>query len=113
MLMFSKLTHRLFYSLALLTLFCAPVLAISQDEYAALMRNSDFARADKRINTLWDKVQRIAPQSVLNFLKQAQTEWWNYNLDSRAEGFINNDKLPVKKHTLRLQTNAPMTCNCS
>ena len=78
----------------LLTFFCAPVLGITQDEYAALMDTPAFARADKRINELWDEVQRIAPQSVLNFLKQAQTEWWEYDWDSRVASLIEDDKLP-------------------
>lgn len=92
--MFTKLIRKLFCLTILLTFFCAPVLAITQEEYAALMNNSAFASAHKRINELWDKVQRIAPQSVRDFLEQAQTEWWDYQLDSRANDFIEDDKLP-------------------
>ena len=55
----------------LIALVCVPALAFTNTEYRDMLDNPDFARADKRINTLWDKVQRIAPQSVMKFLNQA------------------------------------------
>ena len=90
--MFTKLIRKLLLILALFSFSCNPVLAITTDEYRALMSNPDFAHADRRINELWDKVQSVAPQSVLDFLHQAQTEWWEYDLDSKAAYLIKEDK---------------------
>ena len=90
--MFTKLIRKLFCLIMLLTFLCAPVMAITTDEYRALMSNPDFAHADRRINELWDKVQSVAPQSVLDFLHQAQTEWWEYDLDSKAAYLMKEDK---------------------
>ena len=76
----------------LIALVCVPALAFTNTEYRDMLDNPDFARADKRINTLWDKVQRIAPQSVMKFLNQAQAEWWDYGLDSSANDFMGDKK---------------------
>ncbi len=95
--MFSKLTRRLLCLLALLSLFCAPVSAITKDEYSALMRNPDFAKIDKRFNSLWSSVCDLASQPVLTYINQARIEWLEYNLDSRANDFMEDDKLPREK----------------
>lgn len=92
--MFTNLIRKLFCLTILSTIFCAPVLAITPDEYAALMSNLDFARADKQLTDAWRTLQRSAPKPVINFFEQARIEQLDYDLDRDAEYFMEEEEYP-------------------
>lgn len=53
---------------------CVPSFALSDAEYRTMMKNPDFARADRRLNDTWKKVSRTLSGSALQRLKENQRE---------------------------------------
>lgn len=76
-------------SLILLLAVCSvPAFALSNAEYKAMMRNSAFARADRKLNETWKRVTGMLSGSALERLKQNQREWIKTGRDSSAKEYI-------------------------
>ena len=74
--------------LFLVTILATSVFALSDAEYKKMMKNPEFARADKRLNQTWKKVSKSLKGSALDRLKQNQREWINTGRDASAEEFM-------------------------
>ena len=85
--------------LFLITILATSVFALSDAEYKKMMKNPEFARADKRLNQTWKKVSKSLKGSALDRLKQNQREWINTGRDASAEEFM-GDYSRVEAYTI-------------
>ena len=85
--------------LFLVTILATSVFALSDAEYKKMMKNPEFARADKRLNQTWKKVSKSLKGSALDRLKQNQREWINTGRDASAEEFM-GDYSRVEAYTI-------------
>ena len=74
--------------LFLVTILATSVFALSDAEYKKMMKNPEFARADKRLNQTWKKVSKSLKGAALDRLKQNQREWIQTGRDASAEEFM-------------------------
>ncbi|MBQ8691893.1 MAG: SH3 domain-containing protein [Synergistaceae bacterium] len=74
----------------LLLACCNYAFALSDNEYAQLMKNAAFARADKALSKAWKEAQnKLAKnKTALNNLRKDQREWVRTGRDSDAEDFM-------------------------
>jgi len=86
--------------LFLVTILATSVFALSDAEYKKMMKNPEFARADKRLNQTWKKVSKSLKGSALDRLKQNQREWINEGRDYVANGFIEEGYSLVEAYTI-------------
>ena len=78
---------------------CIPSFALSDAEYRTMMKNPDFARADRRLNDTWKKVSRTLSGSALQRLKENQREWISVGRDASAKDFL-DDYSRVEAYTI-------------
>lgn len=67
----------------------AQAFALTDSEYRVMMKYTDFARADRRLNDIWKRVSRTLSGSVLEQLKEEQREWLRTTRDNEADNLIN------------------------
>ena len=56
-------------------LLAVPALALSDAEYKKMMKDPEFAAADKKLNEAWAKAQKGLPKAALEALKKDQRAW--------------------------------------
>ena len=77
-------------ALLLVLVCCANAFALSDNEYAQLMKNAEFKRADQALSRAWKEAQRklAKNKTALNNLRKDQREWVARGRDSEAEDFM-------------------------
>lgn len=58
----------------ILIFISAQAFALTDSEYRVMMKNPDFAQADKELNSTWKRISRTLSGSVLERLKEEQHE---------------------------------------
>jgi len=86
--------------LFLVTILATSAFALSDAEYKKMMKNPEFARADKRLNQTWKKVSNLLKGAALDRLKKNQREWINEGRDYVANGFIEEGYSRVEAYTI-------------
>ena len=72
----------------LLAVCSVPAFALSDAEYRAMMKNSEFAHADRKLNETWKRVSKTLSGSALEHLKQNQREWIKTGRYASAEAYL-------------------------
>ena len=86
--------------LFLVTILATSVFALNDAEYKKMMKNPEFARADKRLNQTWKKASNSLKGAALDRLKKNQREWINEGRDYVANGFIEEGYSRVEAYTI-------------
>ena len=74
---------------ALLILMAAPSFALSDAEYLKMKKNNQsFARADRKLTNVWNKLKKSLPEFVFEALKKDQREWIKQGRDNDAKKYI-------------------------
>ncbi len=71
-----------------LILISAQAFALTDSEYRVMMKNYDFARADKELNSTWKRISRTLSGAVLEQLREEQREWLRTTRDNEADTLI-------------------------
>lgn len=69
-------------------IFSVPSFALSDEEYRAMMKNPDFARADNKLNDTWKRVSKKLNAPVIERLKVEMREWLSAGRDFDADNFM-------------------------
>ena len=88
-------------ALVLLMLMFSPALALSDSEYLRMRKsNSDFARADKRLNQVWAGLKKSLPKKIFSQLDKLQREWVISGRDEEAEVLMNDGYSRMEAYTI-------------
>ena len=84
---------RIFAALALLALLAGSAFALSDAEYKKMMKDKDFARADKALTQAWNKAKKSFPatkagKEAYQLLLEDQREWIRNGRDANAQDLI-------------------------
>lgn len=84
---------RVFAALALLALLAGSAFALSDADYKKMMKDKDFARADKALTQAWNKAKKSFPatkagKAAYQLLLEDQREWIRNGRDANAQDLI-------------------------
>ena len=75
-------------SIGLCFLIPFSALALSEEDYRELLKDSEFAAADKELKQAWDYAKNNLTPDEFNKLKESQREWVKSVRDESAEELI-------------------------
>ena len=75
-------------SVCMLLLLPFSALALSEEDYRELLKDSEFAAADKELKQAWDYAKNNLTPDEFNKLKESQREWVKSVRDESAEELI-------------------------
>lgn len=78
-------------SLAVLLIVSSNALALSDSDYKEMMKDSDFAEAEKELAQSWNEAKKL-PAKFFEHLQNEQREWVSHGRDKRAEALMKADK---------------------
>ena len=88
-------------ALALLILMSGAALALSDAEYLKMKRNSQsFARADRKLTNVWNKLKKSLPDYVFSELQKNQREWIRKGRDDKAKEYIKEGYSRTEAYTM-------------
>ncbi len=87
----------------MMLLFCVPAFALSDSEYRKLMKNSDFAKADRELTRAYNQAkEELSPKDFAS-LKESQREWIRSGRDEEAQALIDEGLSRTKAYTRATQ----------
>lgn len=78
-------------SLAVFFLISSGAFALSDSEYKEMMKDSEFADAEKELAQSWSEAKKL-PAKFFEHLQKEQREWVSHGRDKRAESLMKADK---------------------
>lgn len=87
--------------ITLLFMLSAPALALSDAEFLRMKKNnSDFARADRRLNQVWSQLKKNTSKAVFRILSSEQKDWLEWGRDEDAESYMEEVYSRVEAYTM-------------
>lgn len=98
---------------AAVCLFAASALALSDEDYLEMKKNSrEFARADRELTQAWNEAKKVLSKKDFDALKKEQLKWIEEGRDEKAEELIDDGMEPdeayaavTKERTKVIRTN--------
>ena len=88
-------------AVVLVVLLAVPSFALSDAEYLKMRKSStDFARADKRLSTVWTNLKKSLPKNVFTKLQAEQREWVASGRDEAAEAYMAEGYSRMEAYTM-------------
>jgi uncharacterized protein YecT (DUF1311 family) len=78
--------------ITLVVLFAAPSFALTNREYGNLMSKPEFARADRRLNQVYNDLKETVSDAVWDVLKREQSEWVKWGRDRAAQAYMSKKR---------------------
>ena len=76
---------------AAVCLFAASALALSDEDYLEMKKNSrEFAKADRELTQAWNEAKKVLSKKDFAALKKEQLEWIEEGRDEKAEELIDD-----------------------
>lgn len=92
---------RLISAIVLMMMLALPSLALSDSEYKKLKNsNSDFARADRNLTRVWNRLKDDLPGRVFRVLREEQRDWIAGGRDREAESYMNDGYSRAEAYTM-------------
>lgn len=92
---------KLFASIALLLVMAGSAFALSDAEYLRMKKNNaDFARADKRLTQVWNKLKASLSRRAFSELQDLQKDWIAYGRDEEAENLMREGYSRAEAYTM-------------
>ncbi len=92
---------RFFSALLLMMLMISPAFALSDSEYLRMRKgNTDFSRADKRLNNTWNHLRRTLPKKIFAQLDKLQREWIKSGRDEDAAALMDEGYSRAEAYTI-------------
>lgn len=83
------MTRRIFASVFVLIIaFSSCAYALSDSEYKEMMKNKEFAEAEKELNAVWAKLKKELPRNAFELLQADQRQWLGRKRDDNAKALI-------------------------
>ena len=83
------MTRKTFASVLLFILALSScAYALSDSEYKDMMKNKEFAEAEKELNTVWAKLKKELPKNAFELLQADQRSWLGRKRDDNAKALI-------------------------
>ena len=77
----------------LVGLLAAPALALSDAEYKKMMKDPEFAAADKKLNQVWAGLKKSMPKDAFEPLRKDQSAWAAKGRDEAANAKMKSEGL--------------------
>ena len=74
-------------------LLAAPALALGDADYRKMMKDPEFAAADKKLNQVWAGLRKSMPKDAFEALKKDQSAWSAKGRDEDANARMKRDGL--------------------
>ena len=92
---------RLFAALTLIFILAVPAFPLSDAEYLKMKRgNADFARADRQLTRVWNRLRDEMPGRVFRILREEQREWIDGWRDEDARMYMERGYSRVEAYTM-------------
>ena len=88
---------KLFAALLLVFSLCGVSFALSDHDYKIMIKDTSYARAEKRLNRLWAEAKKILPKKDFAVLRESQREWVAHGRDDEAREVMELEGLSVIK----------------
>ena len=92
-------------SLAVLFLMSSNAFSLSDSEYRKMMKDSDFAEADKELSQAWNEAKKL-PAKFFEHLQAEQREWISHGRDKRAESLMKADRTLTRTQAYAQETSS-------
>ena len=87
--------------ITLIFMLISPALALSDAEFLRMKKNNaDFARADRRLSQVWNRLKKELPKRVFNVLRDEQRDWVEYGRDEDANAYMEEGYSRVEAYTM-------------
>ena len=84
---------------ALMLAAAAPAFGLSDTEYRKMMKNPEFAAADKELTSAYNEAKRIMSKSEFAGFRESQRDWIAKQRDVRAKTFMDDGCTRVEAYT--------------
>lgn len=74
--------------LLIIMIFSSMAYALSDSEYKEMMKNKEFAAAEKELNSVWAKLKKELPKNAFELLQADQRQWLGRKRDDNAKVLI-------------------------
>ena len=92
---------RLYAVIALVLLSASACFALSDAEYLRMKKNNaDFARADRRLNQVWNRLKDSLSRRAFSELQDLQADWIAWGRDREAEALMNDGYSRAEAYTM-------------
>ncbi|MBQ3402687.1 MAG: hypothetical protein IJG65_04855 [Synergistaceae bacterium] len=92
---------RFISALLLVFLLALPSFALSDAEYLRMRKSSaDFARADRRLNQVWNKLRKSLPKRIFTELDKLEREWVMSGRDDAAAQLMEEGYSRMEAYTM-------------
>lgn len=83
------MTRKIFALILVLVIsFSSCAYALSDSEYKDMMKDKDFAEADKELNAVWARLKKELPKNAFELLQADQRQWLGHKRDDNAKALI-------------------------
>ncbi|MBQ7585774.1 MAG: hypothetical protein IJU40_05960 [Desulfovibrionaceae bacterium] len=89
----------LFFVLAMMLAVTAPVFGLSDTEYRKMMKDPEFAAADRELTSAYKDAKRIMSESEYAAFRKSQGAWVARERDVRAKTFMEDGCSGVEAYT--------------
>ena len=87
--------------ITLIFMLASSALALSDAEFTRMKKNNaDFARADRRLSQVWNRLRKELPKRVFNVLRDEQRDWVEYGRDEDAKAYMEEGYSRVEAYTM-------------
>ncbi|MBQ3396039.1 MAG: DUF1311 domain-containing protein [Synergistaceae bacterium] len=102
------MTRKIFALMIILViLFSSCAYALSDSEYKELLKNKEFAEAEKELNAVWAKLKKELPKNAFELLQADQRQWLGRERDDNAKALIDeNGMSKAEAYTSETQNRA-------
>ena len=90
---------RLISVLALITVLCAPALALSDAEYLKMKKDPEFSAADSQLTRAYNQAKSSMSKSDFEKLRREQRQWIESGRDSEAKSVMRNRNTKLFAYT--------------
>ena len=92
---------KVFAVIALLLLSASACFALTDSEYLRMKKNNaDFARADRRLTQVWNRLKDSLSRRAFLELREFQREWLDSGRDEAAQSYMNDGYSRVEAYTM-------------
>ena len=87
--------------ITLIFILASPAFALSDAEFTRMKKNNaDFARADRRLSQVWNRLKKELPKRVFNELRDEQRDWVEYGRDEDANAYMEEGYSRAEAYTM-------------
>ena len=92
---------RIISAITLMLILAVPAFSLSGAEYLRMKKaNADFAKADRQLTQVWNKLKSRMSRSDFRILQDEQREWIDWMRDNEAESYMDSGYSRIEAYTM-------------